>query len=87
MLGPLPELPERVLMLPGWLAVHKSTREPDTLIICDSARRPGDALHWYRVRIMRSGVVTLVRWRPTEQSARELYERTVECHENGLPQP
>ena len=74
-----------MMLLPGWLTAYQAADQ--TLVVCDSARRPGALFHHYRVRILRAGVVTLVRWRPTERSARELYESTVECHENGLPQP
>lgn len=63
-----------MMMLPGWLTATEL--DPNTLIVCDSARQ--GVAHAYRVRVIRAGVETSIRWRTTETSARELFERTAE---------
>jgi predicted O-methyltransferase YrrM len=72
-----------MMFLPGWLTAHESTVEPGTLIVCDSARRPGTADHAYRVRIMRANGTTATHWRTKENGARQLFERIAESHELG----
>ena len=69
-----------MMMLPGWLTAHESTVEAGTLIVCDSARRPGQVEHGYRVRIMRANGTTATEWRTTETAARQLYESEIERH-------
>ena len=62
------------------LTAYISTHEPETFIVCDSARKPGAADHGYRVRTIRAGVTTQTLWHTTETAARELFEKTVEAH-------
>lgn len=65
-----------MMFLPGWLTAFES--DSGILIVCESARRPGDVNHSYRVRVWRADVETSTRWCATETEARQLFERTVQ---------